>query len=197
VSTYRFSKDLRPIPTGRAVTFLAALTLAALALSAQPLPTLNGQTCGPVGTASVTATGTFDLQSKAKTAPYQVSVDVHCDAAGHPQGTLEISGLELNGSADGVMTATTFARLTSIAGAATTAHLSGRCSLAGPHAAATNDCRYWIMLSQIQGRPPNPPDVGIVAFSIALGKGAPLVSGIGRLRTESGKITIASTVGAN
>src|SRR5579862_8626117 len=93
------------------IAFLAALTIIAVPLSAQHLPTLPGQSCGPEGTASIAANGTFTVESSDKPVTYQISANIHCDEQGHPQGTLKISGLNLNGSSYGVMTATSFTRL--------------------------------------------------------------------------------------
>jgi hypothetical protein len=171
---------------------LAMLALIGLPLSAQSRPAGHRQACSALNNASVTASGTFTASANDTVRQYLVSVDVKCDASGQPQGALKLSGLALNGAHDGVMTATSFARLTSHAGATPTAYLSGNCSLASAQTGATTACRYWVRLSQVhQGT-----DVGIVAFSISHGKNAPVESGAGRI-ADSGSVKVSSIDGVN
>lgn len=173
------------------LTISALAILTSLSLTAQ-IP-MAGQTCDPARAASVVSSANVDI--KTQTTPFQISVNVRCDAAGQPQGNLSLNGLIVNGNGGVSMNATTFVRLTADSSALPTAILTGACALTSPKTGQSDDCRYWIMITQINGAASasaGPQQLGVVAFNISKTHGGKLAFNAGQVDPPSGNITVSS-----
>lgn len=174
---------------------LTLIAFAACACTSLPAQTTNvppaGATCAPTGKGFVTSTGTPTVQATPVT--FQAAVNVHCNVGGNPAGTLSVHGLILNGSPGGIMTATSFARLSLSPGAVSTGIMSGGCTLVGPSTPTTTDCRYWIQFSQLAqlDAAAGPQQIGIIAVSITKENGQRIVSAAGKIKPGTGAISIS------
>jgi hypothetical protein len=173
------------------LTIPASAILMSWSLMAQtPMP---GQTCDAPRGASTASSANVTVKTKAN--PFQISVNVHCDASGHPNGNLSIDGLIVNGAVGVTMNATTFVRLAANSGNMPTAILTGACALTTPKTGQSNDCQYWISLTQITGATnaiAGPQKLGVVAYKITNALGRILAHGAGQVDPQSGSITVTS-----
>jgi hypothetical protein len=170
---------------------LALATLMSSSLMAQVQ--MPGQTCDVARRASVVSSANVTIKTKA--APFQLSINVQCDAGGHANGNLSINGLIVNGNGGVTMNATTFVRLAADSDAMPTAILTGTCALTSPKTGQSNDCQYWIKLTEITGITNSlvgPQKLGVVGFKITKTAGGILAFSAGQVDPQTGSLTVSS-----